>query len=95
LIPSKPSKKNKQRNNVKALIYSYSPQLYAIDWNYTNSSFSDPSEMTEIPQELALEYEKCYNKLKELSLKLGVLKEQHEITSWGEYGKNVTGGFSF
>jgi hypothetical protein len=51
--------------------------------------------MTEIPQELALEYEKCYNKLKELSLKLGALKEQHEITSWGEYGKNVTGGFSF
>lgn len=75
---------------MKALIYSYSPQLYAIDWDYTNSSFADPDVMIEIPQELAYEYEKCYNKLKELSLKLGALKEQHEVTSWRNYGKNVT-----
>lgn len=63
---------------MKVYIHQNDAGDHLIDWGYTNASFADPDHMTEIPPELAKEFGDVYNKFKELSRKLGRLKDQQE-----------------
>lgn len=78
---------------MKIYVYPSRLDFYAIDWEYTKAVEVYPQILlTEVPDALAHEYQMHYNKLKEISSKLGMFKERQEnfeVTSWSKYDRKT------